>query len=211
MKQVLFSFWLLLTTLPALAQIAETSALRIYRVNDQITTADAQGNITGIYPYGDVSVKPDGTLIKVSVKGAGALYYPPSLFLTDQGAPYGATVNATMIAWRGAIPSGATLQAGSISVSASTTATFGTAPPISTDYTTTSTITTTNSIRVLLENIGSGTASFTYAGLSYALLAGEQRNFTADLDPTTGKLVPFAALSVNGTASTIRVTLIPKQ
>ncbi|MCX6216499.1 fibronectin type III domain-containing protein [Spirosoma sp.] len=119
MKPLLFLLFLFSLAIPLRAQVSEPTAIRIYRISDQITTADAAGNITGFYPYADVSVKAEGALIKVSVKGVGTLYYSPALFWTEQGTPYGSTVNAALNLYLLSIP--ASSSGGSGGTTAATT------------------------------------------------------------------------------------------
>ncbi|UHG93233.1 hypothetical protein [Spirosoma oryzicola] len=91
-------------------------------------------------------------------------------------------------------------------------ATFGATAPTSADYTTSQTITTTNVLKILIENVGTTAATFTYSGLSYTFVQGDQRVFDAVYDATSNKLIPIASLVINPSASApIRVTRFLKQ
>ncbi|MBO0947233.1 hypothetical protein [Fibrella forsythiae] len=195
----------MLAGLTSFAQPVQPKAVRLYRVNDQVVIADSLGAAPTSYPTSQVSIRSFRNVIEVAV-GSASVYYRPDQLLNAAGVAYGNTVTSAINTYLATIPS-----TGSSTVSTSTTATFGTVQPLIVDYTTSATITTTSVIDLLIENVGTGTASMTYAGVTYSLATGDQRRFLARTDPTSGKLTPYPSITVNGTASTVRVVKILQQ
>lgn len=202
MKHLFFS---LLLTLISAASFAQNT-IKIYRAGDQVGVRATL--VKGVYAPSDVSVTGVGNAINVRVGGYSALYELAN-FQNASGAAYGVTVDAALSAYEAAVPSGGSGSGGTVTPAP---ATFGATAPASADYTTTQSIPTTNVLKILIENVGTSSATFTYSGLSYTFVQGDQRVFDAVYDATSNKLIPIASLTINPSASaTIRVTRFLKQ
>ncbi|WP_179830309.1 hypothetical protein, partial [Spirosoma fluviale] len=99
MKHVFFLFFFFASVISLKAQVSETTAIRLYRVNDHLVRAEGDGSNPVSYSYGNVNVRAINDLIEVSIVSGSTSYYLPSLFLNDQGIPYGTTVSSAINAY----------------------------------------------------------------------------------------------------------------
>ncbi|GAB2549956.1 fibronectin type III domain-containing protein [Spirosoma aerophilum] len=88
---------LMLTSLGAYAQ--ERYPVRVYRIGEQVFTADSAGSAVFSYPANDVQIRANGTLVQLTI-GKNIRYYAPTKFLDQSGAPWGLTVGASMLAYQ---------------------------------------------------------------------------------------------------------------
>ncbi|WP_461150339.1 hypothetical protein, partial [Spirosoma pulveris] len=99
MKHVFFLFFFFASVISLQAQVSETTAIRLYRVNDHLVRAEADGSNPISYSYEKVNVREANDLIEVGIVGGSTSYYFPSLFLNDQGVPYGTSVSSAVSAY----------------------------------------------------------------------------------------------------------------
>ncbi|WP_041258236.1 hypothetical protein [Fibrella aestuarina] len=188
MRRFLFAIALGLLAFTAYAQ--DPAARRVYQINSHVfvcatTTDDCRMREGGMGV--DFSSATNQVVIR-SVLDNLEYRLLPSQFLNQAGTAYGATLTAARTAWE------AHLQTTGANA-------FGTNAPTLVDYTTTSSIATTGAVGFLIENMGTASTTLTYGGLSYTLQPGDQRQFSAQPDPSTNRLNPLLALTVVGTAS----------
>jgi hypothetical protein len=78
---------------------------------------------------------------------------------------------------------------------------FGTTADAVNIYTTNQTITTTNCIFIIIENLGTTATTVSYGGVNIPLAVGQERLFEAVFNQNNSKYTPISTLSVLGTAT----------
>ncbi|GAB3948314.1 hypothetical protein GCM10028805_22400 [Spirosoma harenae] len=192
---------ILLISISLLAQAQVT--LNVYPSGDRIYVNSPDGKTP--YPAGALTFTSKNNAIKI-MSGATTIFNcTPAQFLDKNNAQWGATADLAV----DNIVTAAKSTAGTI-----TPATFGTTAPTNYTANTNQSVTTTNAIYILVENLStnSGSASCTYGNVTYSMLPGEGREFKAFLDESSTKYVPIIpSLSLIPNGQVMAVTIIPKQ
>ncbi|MBD2753784.1 hypothetical protein [Spirosoma validum] len=194
-----------------LLSLAAQAQNQVYQAGDKIIVAKSDGTGAYGYPSSEVLFGVESGKILMDWRGTRIFFLTPAQFLSSSGSAWGVTADAAFTAFKATWPtfSGGGGGGGGGSF---TPATFGSGPPVATSYTTNAgTISTTGTLYMLIQNIGSTTATVTYAGVTTNLEAKEQYEYVANYDRTSNKYSPFAALSINATGTTVVVWKTPTQ
>lgn len=186
-----------------------TNYIKLWWANDKVISVQDSGQKVRSLPYTQFSFVDVGPYVNVVIQGSGR-QYTFSKIQNQAGTAYSSvSADAVIAAINAAAPSSS---GGGGSGGSFTAATIGTAPSVPTSYTGASgTISTTNTIYMLMKNTGSAAATVTYGGQSFSLPANTDMEFPSLYDYTSNKYAPYAALSLDATGTTVKLYKTPKQ
>lgn len=201
MRQLLI-IGFLLSSLTAFAQ--STSApdtLVLFRLSENVLFANKAGVVLMTKHTSSVGLNSNGPgLVNVSIDKSSYGTYALAKFLNQSNTAYSlVSSTAAIAAFMGT------------AATAPTVSTIGTNVPTATPYNGSATITTSGAVWITVENLSTAAPTVTYAGATISMQPREQRQYYLRYDPTKGKYIPIAPLSVTGTLGTILVTINPTQ